>query len=564
MIIGGFLLSVFARPWLLAVALLVSGSVAWIGWRTDARRRARLAQLGDLPVLERLIPARTGGWPPRLRAIVLGAAALCIGIALAGPRWGELRERRRDLGVDIALVLDVSASMLAMDEGGSRLDRMKGDVRRLLATMPGARVALLVVAGRSYILTPLTADHDALELFLDGLDPGMVSQGGTALAQGLTQATQLLGASLDGGDRALIVMSDGETWDEQETVLSAAKAAHDARIVVVTVGYGTTAGATIPVSGGAKRDADGRPVVTRAMPATLQAIASSAEGVYVDGVAADRPGRVRAALRRLRQTERVANAGVSPIQRYAIFLWPGFILLLLDALFAERSRRVRPAVRAASVIVVAVLAIPPHLGAQQSGRGNDEALALYRDRRFVESARALQAQLASGDRSVRTLYNLGTALLAADSVGPATEALDRVVTIAPDADLRFRALFNLGLANLRRARATPRALSGAYYAAAVAAYRRALRTRTNDPDAKWNLELAIREQEQQGGGGGSGGGGPQPPPSTPPPPSPAQQDLEKQRAAAVLNSAARDERDVQTKRLRDGRPSRDASGVRDW
>ena len=77
--------------------------------------------------------------------------------------------------------------MLAQDEGSSRLDRMKGDVRRLLVTMPSARVALLIVAGRSYILTPLTADHDALELFLDGLDPGMVSQGGTALASGVAQ-----------------------------------------------------------------------------------------------------------------------------------------------------------------------------------------------------------------------------------------------------------------------------------------------------------------------------------------------------------------------------------------
>ncbi len=556
------MLASFARPWVLPLALLVGGAIAWVGWRTDARRRARLAQLGDLPVLERLVPRRAAGLSPKVRALLLGSAALCIGVALAGPRWGELSERRRDMGVDVALVLDVSASMLAMDEGSSRLDRMKSDVRRLLATLPGARLALLVVAGRSYILTPLTADHDALELFLDGLDPGMVSQGGTALAQGLTQATQLLGASSDGGDRALVVMSDGETWDDQETVLAAATAAHDARVVVVTVGYGTPAGATIPVAGGMKRDADGQPVVTHAMPATLQAIASAAEGVYVDGAAADRPGRVRSALRRLRQTERVYNAGSSPIQRYALFLWPGFVLLLLDALLADRVRRARPARAAAVVALVAALVLPVAVQGQ-GGRGNAEALELFRARRFGESVRALQAQMSSGDRSVRTLYNLGTALLAADSVASATETLERVVTIAPDAELRFRALFNLGLANLRRARGAPQSEAGGYYAAAVAAYKRALRTRTNDPDAKWNLELAIREQERQGGGAGGGGGGQQPPP-TPPPPSPAQQELDKQRAAAVLNSAARDERDVQTKRQRDGRPPREASGVRDW
>jgi len=42
-----------------------------------------------------------------------------------------------------------------------------------------------------------------------------------------------------------------------------------------------------------------------------------------------------------------------------------------------------------------------------------------------------------------------------------------------------------------------------------------------------------------------------------------QQELDKQRAEAVLNSAARDERDVQTRRQRDGQ-RREASVGRDW
>ena len=93
-------LALFARVWMLPVALLVATIVAWIGWRTDARRRSRLARLGEVPVLERLVPRRTAGLPPRVRAVLLGTAALCLGIAIAGPRWGERAERRRDIGVD--------------------------------------------------------------------------------------------------------------------------------------------------------------------------------------------------------------------------------------------------------------------------------------------------------------------------------------------------------------------------------------------------------------------------------------------------------------------------------
>ena len=554
-------LQLFARPWMLSIAMLLAAVVAVVGWRTDARRRARLAQLGDLPVLERLVPRRTAGLPPRLRAVLLGTATLLLGIALAGPRWGERADRRRDVGVDIALVLDVSASMLARDEGdASRLDRMKADVRRLLATMPGARVALLVVAGRAYLLTPLTADHDALELFLDGLDPSMVSQGGTAIADGLTQATQILGVSQDGSDRALVVMSDGETWDADGAIEAAATAAHEARLVVVTVGYGTPQGATIPVAGGGvKRDDGGQPVVTRANALVLSTIARITEGVYVDPVTADRPGRVRAALRRIRQTERVSNAGSSPIQRYALFIWPAFVLLLIDALLAEHTRRTQPA---AVAVLLACLLLTPERSQAQSVAGGADGLALFRQRKFTESARAFRQRAKNGDGSLRNMFNLGTALLEADSSAAATEVLDRVVTIAPDAELRYRALFNLGLANLRRARGATPTDAAPYFAAAVAAYKRALRTRTDDADAKWNLELAIREQQRNAGGGGGGGGGQQPPPE-PPPSSNKQKELDKQRADAVLNSAARDERDVQARRQRDGR-RREASVGRDW
>jgi Ca-activated chloride channel family protein len=105
--------------------------------------------------------------------------------------------------------------------------------------------------------------------------------------------------------------------------------------------------------------------------------------------------------------------------------------------------------------------------------------------------------------------------------------------------------------------------AGPHFAAAVAAYKRALRTRTDDPDAKWNLELSIREQQRHAGGGGGGGGGQQPPPEPPPQSNSKQQELDRQRADAVLNSAARDERDVQSRRQRDGR-RREASAGRDW
>ena len=60
---------------------------------------------------------------------------------------------------------------------------MKQEVRRLRALSPGDRVGLIVFAGRSYVLSPLTVDESALDLFLDNLDPSVVGQAGYLAAR---------------------------------------------------------------------------------------------------------------------------------------------------------------------------------------------------------------------------------------------------------------------------------------------------------------------------------------------------------------------------------------------
>ena len=129
---------------------------------------------------------------------------LCAGIAFAGPRWGTEQTLERGSGVDMVLALDASLSMLATDARPNRLERMKEEARRLLALSAGDRVGLLAFAGRSYILTPLTVDRGALELFLDNLDPSVVGQAGSSLSRAIRQGTDLLVATQTTSDRALV------------------------------------------------------------------------------------------------------------------------------------------------------------------------------------------------------------------------------------------------------------------------------------------------------------------------------------------------------------------------
>ncbi|MBK7835862.1 MAG: VWA domain-containing protein [Gemmatimonadetes bacterium] len=553
-------------PWMLPVALLLGALATSLVVVAVRRKRGRLARLAEAPLLARLAPASAVA-PAHWRAARLGVATLLAGVAFAGPRWGTEPAIVSGEGIDVVLALDASLSMLATDDRPNRLERMKQEVRRYRDLARSDRIAMLAFAGRSYILTPLTVDDGALELFLDNLDPSIVGQAGSSLSRTITQGTDLLLTSKGGSDRALVIMSDGESFEPIEEIRDAAARAAQNGIVLVTVGFGTTAGATIPVPEGGtvvpKRDENDQVVISRYNPETLQAIADASNGTFVGAEVTDKATRVRAALQRLRATSRTVSAGASKTPRFQWFVAPALLLLLLDTWRAERVRRRRRAPLA--LAGVAALA-----GCTWSGSAPRDAAREYAVGRYARSAAIYRAAIAAGDARPQLFYNLGTALVAADSLDAAAEPLERA-SKPEDAELRFRSWFNLGLGHLRRG------LAGAPDAdstrgslkTTLETYKRALILRPTDRDAKWNYELALRQQEQNGGGGGGGGGGQsnadQQDQSDADSPQSRQQSggLGEQQAEQLLNAAAREERGVQGRKQRQSRPQPPPGG-KDW
>ena len=168
-------MSFIEQPYLLVLAVVLPLLFVWLLRRNRLQRQRRLARLGALDVVRRLVPAAAMG-SGRWRAVRLTFAALLAGIAIAGPRWGYERTTIRSTGVDLVLAVDASLSMMATDEKPSRLERVKQEIRRLRAMSPGDRVGLLAFAGKSYVLSPITVDGGALDLFLDLLGRGHRTQ----------------------------------------------------------------------------------------------------------------------------------------------------------------------------------------------------------------------------------------------------------------------------------------------------------------------------------------------------------------------------------------------------
>jgi Ca-activated chloride channel homolog len=547
-------------PWALWAAPALALFVALLVLGSYRRRAGRLRRLATSELLPRLVPPASAR-APWVRAILQFAAVLCAGVAFAGPRWGTEQTLEHGSGVDIVLALDASLSMLATDARPNRLERMKEEARRLLALSGGDRVGLLAFAGRSYILTPLTVDRGALELFLDNLDPTVVGQAGSSLSRAIRQGTDLLVATQTTSDRALIIMSDGEAFEPAEEITAAAAHAAETGVTVIAVGFGTEKGSTIPVRSAqgtqAKRDENGQIVITRYTPELLKDAVTAAHGVFIDAAATDKAARIRGALAMLRRQARETESETARRARFQLFLIPALLLVLLDSVLSTRRGRTRrgPAAATATAFALMLLLVPLTLRAETG----DAADKLYEAGRYPEAAAAYQREIQEHTDSPRLEYNLGTALMQAGQLEDAMAALERAATAATSEDLRFSALYNLGLCYLRQARDAKASDATTAYASSADAYKRALQLRPNEIAAKWNYELASQEKSKSSSGAASQ-----------PQQKQQRQDkqqqpgsLDKRQAEQLLSSAQREERDVQAKKQRENQPERPPAG-KDW
>ncbi len=541
----------------LLAPLIVAGSLTW----QHRRRLRRIASLGTAAAVARLAPEGVRR-PPVARTVRIGLALALVVIGMAGPRWGAGTSVVRARGLDVAIAMDASLSMLAEDERPSRLQRMRQEVRRYRAASPGDRNALLAFAGKSYILSPLTTDDGAIELFLDNFDPNVVGLAGTALAPTVIQGVELLKAATGAASRVLVILSDGEAFDDHDAAIAAARAARRDGISIVTVGFGTEDGTTIPVQEGAdvvaKRDEDGQVVITRYDPELLRAVAEASGGEFIAATDGDRGGRLAQALSRLDTEQREMEEGLSRPLRLAWFLVPAMLLLLLDAWRTDGGtwNRVRRALRFA--VPVTLLLVP----SLQPAVAQSPA-TLYDEGKFTQAAQRWKHLIERGDERLATLYNLGSALLAADSLPTAEDALERAAT-TPEAQVRRNALYNLGLSRLRRAMRQDEPDRQRAAEGALAAYRALLLEQPGDENAKWNYELALR-MRQQGGGGGSRNepqSTPQQSPAAPQQPEDGRP-MSRQQAEQLLAAASRDERETQARKQAETRVQRPPGG-KEW
>ncbi|MBA4407161.1 aerotolerance regulator BatA [bacterium] len=231
----------FAYPFVLWLLLIIPAIAYWYWKKSDSISPSltfsSLHIFGSVPknLKEKLthLPA----W------LKIAAIAFFI-IAAARPQSFSSGENFYAEGIDIAMVLDISGSMLAEDFKPNRVDAAKKVIDDFIAGRTNDKIGLVVFSGESFTQCPLTIDYSVLRNLLREIHTGMIEDGtaiGNAIANGVNRLKDSKAKS-----KVMILLTDGVNNRGEIDPLTAAQIAQKFGIRIYTVGVGTIGEAPYP------------------------------------------------------------------------------------------------------------------------------------------------------------------------------------------------------------------------------------------------------------------------------------------------------------------------------
>jgi Ca-activated chloride channel family protein len=263
-------------------------------------------------------------------------------VALLGPSFGQSSKEVRSVGKDIMIAIDLSESMRANDIAPTRLEKVKYELKNLVDAFSSDRIGIVIFSSEAFIQCPLTYDQNALYLFIETLNTGLVPNTGTDFAPALGLALDKLenneGSSLDQKSKVLVLISDGEDFGDETGEIANKIRERDIRLY--TLGIGTERGSKIQTRNGFKKDQNGADVVTKLNSESLRNLASKTGGKYFEINESTNDikrlintlSNIEGELRDTRQVDVSAN-------KYYYFLAAALFLLLLDGFTSLKTIR---------------------------------------------------------------------------------------------------------------------------------------------------------------------------------------------------------------------------------
>lgn len=273
-------------------------------------------------------------------------AILCLLIAFAGPHTITERNLIQEEGLDVALVLDVSASMQAQDFKPNRLEAMKEIAKEFINKSGGNRIGVYIFAQDTFTQTPFTTDHKILLDLMEGISFNVIDHsesGGTAIGDALLSATDgLLGVKLPKRDQVIILITDGENSYGLDPIL-AAKNTLQNNIRLYVIGMAGAEPVKVYVDGNPFLTPSGDVLVTSLDDKQLIEIAEAGEGKYFRAKSNNVLAEILDGLSKLEKTPidvRKSKIKFSYAPQFALAGFLFFMLLVfIEGVFIRRPIR---------------------------------------------------------------------------------------------------------------------------------------------------------------------------------------------------------------------------------
>lgn len=322
----------FALPqwlWALPLPLLV----AWLAPAARASTAAALLHPDQGP-LDAITQSGSGPARRFRFPILLFLAWVALCVAAARPQTLGAAVQPPLSGRGMMLAVDLSGSMQEEDMrlGGRDVDRLtaaKAVISDFLDARAGDRVGLVVFGDRAFVLTPVTADLNAVREQLGDTVVGLPGQS-TAIGDAIALSVKRL-VKLPAQERVLILLTDGVNTTGQLEPLKAAELARDNQVRVHTIamgGEGMTSlfGMQLPTGAG---DVD---------EATLSDIARLTGGQFFRARDTESLAKIYAEINRLEPTPAKGRAIRPKIEHYFSMVVIAAGMLLLWLLLQWRRR----------------------------------------------------------------------------------------------------------------------------------------------------------------------------------------------------------------------------------
>ena len=307
-----------AEQWFLVIFfilyLIYLGRIFWIARRLDTTARSSILKF-------------------ILRSIYFALLLL----ALLNPSFGDLKSNIKADGKDVFLLIDISKSMDATDIQPSRIEKAKFEINRLVNQFTNDRVGIIIFSQDALMLSPLTFDRNAINLFVPKINTTLLPEGGTDFSPALELALNKLTKTKSKTQaKAIILISDGENFgSDNKSVLSQIR---KKGINFFVVGIGTVNGITLRQGDNYLKDENGDIVVTKLESTSMQKMANQTGGKYLEintvsgsfNELITQLEQITANVTDERQVDVIAN-------KYFYFLIIALFLLGIDVFFTVRT-----------------------------------------------------------------------------------------------------------------------------------------------------------------------------------------------------------------------------------